>query len=236
MSHVSSSGGGRPSASASAASIWDTIWQTDDFDENAVAYEKEETPSRDAIVFLVDCSPFMFEPTSGGETPFVMALECIMMAVTQKLISAPTDELAVVFYGTRDQQGDFPGVFVFADFDKPSANLIERLDELKGLVSCFLFLFFFYDFFFLKKKVPGNYKLGHWINQNPDSEFNLCDAFWTASSLLGRIKNASERRVWLFTDEDTPHHDEDLLTRAKGCFAIFFLFLFLFLFLFFFLN
>lgn len=63
------------------------------------------------------------------------------------------------------------------------------------------------------------FPFGHWAEQNPDVEFNLCDAFWTASSLLGRIKSVTERRVWLFTDEDSPHReDDDLLSRAKGVF------------------
>jgi hypothetical protein len=220
VSHVSSSGGlGKSSTSASAASIWDNIWRTDDFENNDGGYDKGESLLKDAIVFLVDCNPFMFQPMSSGEIPFVNALDCICKAVTQKLIGAPQDEVAVVLYGTRDQQGDFQGIVVLSDFDKPSAQLIERLDELRSKKFLLLLCFCFASnaqVFGCFVQVPGKYSFGHWEEGNPGTEFALCDAFWTASSLLGRVKNAAERRVWLFTDEDTPHQDEDLLTRAKG--------------------
>ncbi len=177
------------------ASIWDNIWQGDEFGEQEPGEAKESASNKDAIVFLIDCGPSMFAAMDSGQKPFQNALECVSVAVTQKLISSPDDEVAVVLYATGLQHGDFPGVYVLFDFDKPSAQLIEKLDELR---------------------TENGYTMGHWETSNPGSEFPLSDAFWTASSVLSRIKNAAERRVWLFTDEDTPHQDDDLLGRARA--------------------
>ncbi len=198
VSHVSSSGGARSgprdsSSGGSVASIWDTLWQGDEYEQDQGADFKEHVVQKDAVVFLIDCGPSMFTPMEGGDLPFVAALRCASVAVTQKLISSPDDEVAVVLYGTGEQRGDFPGVYVLSDFDKPTTQLVQQLEALQK---------------------PDAYKLGHWETNNPGVEFPMCDAFWTASSLLSRIKSASDRRVWLFTDEDTPHQDEDMLGRA----------------------
>jgi ATP-dependent DNA helicase 2 subunit 1 len=119
-------------------------------------------------------------------------MTCISAAITEKIISNPSDELSVVLYSTEQQKGDFPGVVVLRDFDKPSAGLVEQVEELKS-----------------------KYGFGHWETAHPNDEFPLCDAFWTASALLGRIK-VTDRRVFLFTDEDCPHQNEDLIQRAKA--------------------
>jgi hypothetical protein len=64
------------------------------------------------IVFLVDCGKTMMEDNAHNVRPFSGALECIATAVSDKVISSPQDEVAVVLYGTRMQKGDFPGVYV----------------------------------------------------------------------------------------------------------------------------
>jgi hypothetical protein len=62
-SHVSQTGSNQPTT----ASLWDSIWQNDDYEEKDDNFDGHMS-SKDAIVFLVDCGKPMFEKmVSGGK-------------------------------------------------------------------------------------------------------------------------------------------------------------------------
>jgi hypothetical protein len=82
--------------------------------------------------------------------------------------------------------------FLRSDFSKPRAEVIQTLEE-----------------------VARDYQFGQYEDDHPGEEFPLCDAFWTASALLGRVK-AETRRIFLFTCQDLPHTDEAQLQRARA--------------------
>ena len=214
-SNLTTSSNNNNLVTSTTSSIWDQLFTVEDFEQQEKDYtvlnkgilvsesvgfvilliffsKKKKFLLSDAVVFLIDCSPRMFVPNEEGMQPFVGAMKCVSAAVSGKVISAPQDDLAVVLYGTGVQKGDFEGIYVVQEFDKPSATLVQTLGELEE-----------------------NYSYGHFEDDHPGEEFPLCDAFWTASSLFGKIKTDS-RRVFLFTDEDTPHTDEDNLSRARA--------------------
>ena len=187
------SGTGATASTTGSQNVWDQIWQTDDFEEQEEKYG-EQASQKDAIVFLLDCGPSMMKPMASGETPWEISVKCMSKVCTEKIIASPTDELCVVLYATDQQKGDFPGVYVLSDFDRPSGDFVKQIDALS---------------------MEDVFPFGHWADSHPGVEFPLCDAFWTASSLLGRVK-VSDRRVFLFTDQDCPHTDEDQLQRARA--------------------
>lgn len=134
----------------------------------------------------------MFEQVNG-EVPFETVCQCIIEACKGKILSSPNDLLAVVLYGCKERKGDFDGVYVLYDLDGPSVELIKAMDDLSRTYT--------------------SKSYGHWDRQE---EFPLSDAFWTASSLLAKTsKTHPNRRVFIFTNQDNPHADQDQLEQAK---------------------
>jgi hypothetical protein len=125
----------------------------------------------------------------AGETAFGTVCKCVVEICKGKIMSNPTDMLSVVLYGTKARQGDFDGIYVLQDLDVPSVELIKTMEAMSKV-----------------------YPHGSW--DGPE-EFPLSDAFWTASSLLAKTK-VQTRRVFLFTNQDTPHDERsDALEQAR---------------------
>ena len=66
-------------STAPSADFWADLWQNDDYEAKE---EKlgEGRLNKDAIVFLVDSSPFMRRETESGEVPFDISIRCIIKA------------------------------------------------------------------------------------------------------------------------------------------------------------
>ena len=108
---------------------------------------------RQAVIFLIDCSLSMFAPqqsaasastsaAAGGvgggnattfyHTPFSKAVKFARDFCQQKVFTAEKDLAAVVLYNSRRplNQYSFPSIFVFQEFNSPSAPQVQELDTL----------------------------------------------------------------------------------------------------------
>lgn len=145
---------------------------------------------RDAVVFLVDCAPAMFQPSAelDGTCPFSFAMRVIRQFAQDKIIANDQDLMCVVFYGTREirSANKFAGIFVAADMDHPSAGVIGMLDCLA--------------------KDPARYSYGHY--EDGRVEFPFADALWAANTLFTAAAKASSKRLFLLTCNDSPNASE----------------------------
>lgn len=95
-------------------------------------YCKAGENARDSILFLIDCSPSMFQ-VHNGEVPWVSAIKCASATMKNKIISSEDDFIGVIFYNTsKDRnQANFKGIYMMQKLDVPDA---ERIRELDGMI------------------------------------------------------------------------------------------------------
>ena len=76
----------------------------DDFAENAT--EEWKSQGKDALIFLIDCSPKMHvkveSNSSNSDTPFKMALRCLHATLRNKIFASPNDCIGVLMFGTTN--------------------------------------------------------------------------------------------------------------------------------------
>eukprot|EP01112_Ceratiomyxa_fruticulosa_P011822 TRINITY_DN3243_c0_g1_i1.p1 TRINITY_DN3243_c0_g1~~TRINITY_DN3243_c0_g1_i1.p1 ORF type:complete len:820 (-),score=234.11 TRINITY_DN3243_c0_g1_i1:28-2487(-) len=195
-SSMSQGGGG-----VNGGSFWDNIFEGDEDEEGFVPGDSKEQYSwKDCIIFLIDCSSAMFEPTELDEIPFQNALRCVLSTLSDKIISSENDVLGVCFYNTdkKHNMNDFEHIYVQSELDVPDAQRIVDLENL------------------LTKDFDAVF--GH--NANP-SEFPFSDALWTCSTMFSACPiKVAHRRIFLFTNEDDPNGSlpnlrEQAIQRAR---------------------
>ncbi|KYQ90183.1 ATP-dependent DNA helicase [Tieghemostelium lacteum] len=191
---------------------WDNIFDGDDQDENEntgyISNYQNEYSMRDSIVFLIDCSPLMFESNENNEIPFYNAIKCLIQTITDKIITSESDLLGVCFYNTDKKKNinDFENIYVLFDLDVPDPKIILTLEDIIENESF--------------QKTFGS-------NQN-SQDFPFCDALWTCSTMFSNNSNSvkqSHKRIFLFTNEDNPNAFNDSIRnnsfqRAKDLFDL----------------
>ncbi|KAJ3669862.1 hypothetical protein LUZ60_010186 [Juncus effusus] len=160
-------------------------------------FRQEKEPTKDLVAYLVDASPKMFTPVTtdeegNNETHFSGVINCLLQAVKTQIIGGSNDEIAIVFFNTKEKKNlqDLEAVYVFTveereALDKPTARLIKELSSLED------------DFL---SSIGSRYGITAGSREN-----SLYNAIWVAQALLrkGSAKTASKRMV-LFTNEDDP--------------------------------
>ena len=114
-----------------------------------------QAADREWIVFLIDASPAMLarappsvaasvpgsSPSSTPRTYLDVAGECAQGTLRSRIVSAPSDKQAVVFFATRETRGvddaasglsAREGVYVDQRLGVPSARRIQDLADLRG--------------------------------------------------------------------------------------------------------
>ncbi|DBA83496.1 hypothetical protein WJX79_009209 [Trebouxia sp. C0005] len=174
----------------------------EDEDKFAAGFE----PFRENLVFLIDAQPAMFEETNLVDCPdfnnvswFDAALKTTREILKARIISSDNDQLAVVFYGTRESQNNnaFENVYTFQDLDVPDAQRIRGLESLLG----------------------GQFEEHIGSKGSADPE-QLHYALWTASQLLSGASSKASKRILIFTRDANPAGEagtfkEQILSRAQ---------------------
>jgi len=162
---------------------------------------------KDAVLFVIEVSDSMLEvrsspdakkPTTDSATS--AALKCAYALMQQRIISHPNDMMGILLYGTHDtkfqddETGSFqyPNCYLLADLDVPAASDVKRLrsmiedeDEAKKLLVP------------AEKQVP------------------MASVLFCANQIFTtKAANFASRRLFLVTDNDTPHEEKTLKSSA----------------------
>ncbi|KAF8979016.1 X-ray repair cross-complementing protein 6 [Entomortierella lignicola] len=120
----------------SSSSSWRNRYEDneDDEDDEGILTDAQETQwsNRDSILFVIDCSPSMLQPSEDGEIPFYTAIKCAMTVQLNKIISSDSDLVGVVLYGTDKSRNtnNFANIYVLQDLEVPDVNKILQLESI----------------------------------------------------------------------------------------------------------
>ncbi|KAI5259307.1 ATP-dependent DNA helicase-like protein II subunit 1 [Aureobasidium subglaciale] len=138
------------------------------------------------------------------DTPTIAALKCAYSLMQQRIISNPNDMMGILLFGTQDsrfQDEDassrglsYPHCYLLTDLEVPGARDIKRLrdlvndeDEAKQLL------------------------------QPSDEPVSMANVLFCANQIFTtKAPNFSSRRLFLVTDNDTPHDDDKALRSAAA--------------------
>ena len=151
-------------------------------DEDTATQPARET-QRDAILFLIDSQPSMFELNEDGVTPFSVAVQCAMQFYKDKVVSSESDYVGLLLYATNHRLNtyNFDGVYIFHQLARPSA---QRIKELENLIVN---------------------KQGYAQHVGSADTFQMADALWAAQHLFYSLpKNVGYKRIMVFTNDDDP--------------------------------
>jgi ATP-dependent DNA helicase 2 subunit 1 len=178
--------------------------------------EQQFLPTKDCIVFLVDCHQSMHSITQDSKvstktTPISTILKVTENFLKSKIISNQSDLFGMVLFNTSISNNDlsFEGINNLFNIDAPNAILIKKIkimcQNCDPEVNSDNYKKELYNIF---KPAP-----------NPKSN-NLSNALWEVHSLLKNYdKKSFKRRVFLFTDNDDPISDNQekniCIQRAK---------------------
>lgn len=153
---------------------------------------KEYQSWKEVTVFLIDANPSMFieagiEGADGidpKDTWIGIALKVVKAITKTKIIGSPSDQTAVLFYGTREARyaNEQPHVYVYQDLKMPSADRIRDFDRL------------------MEGEAFGN-EVG---SGGPASQEHLHAGMWNAISLLRGAAAHSRKNVMVFTNSSAP--------------------------------
>lgn len=165
---------------------------------------------KDAVLFAIDASDSMLtrpppsdDKKAERDSPTSAALKCAYQLMQQRIISNPNDMMGILLFGTEQSrfQGEdenargglaYPHCYLLADLDVPAAadvkrlrSLVEDKEESKKLL------------------VPS---------KEPVSMANLL--FCANQIFTTKAPNFSSRRLFLVTDDDSPHSEDKALRSA----------------------
>lgn len=157
---------------------------------------------KDAVLFAIDVSKTMLQPPpetadnkSDHDSPTVAALKCACSLMQQRIISNPTDMMGVLLFGTdksrfQDQDEHTPGLsyphcYLLSDLDIPAAADVKKLRDL----------------------VSGdNDSIANDLLKPASEHVSMANVLFCANQIFTtRAPNFSSRRLFLVTDNDTPH-------------------------------
>lgn len=143
----------------------------------------------------------MFEPNehlkyldSNTFTAFQAAMKCVASTMKNKIISSESDRIGVICYNTGKSKNPagFPHIFYLQELDIPDAPSILEIEKFSNKPEVF------------KEKFSSS-----------DAEFPFGNVFWTIANIFSDKKFIGcQKRVFLFTCEDTPNGKSESLQRA----------------------
>ncbi|MCQ2817723.1 MAG: hypothetical protein MJ252_10705 [archaeon] len=154
---------------------------------------------KDCVIFLVDCSELM-HISNRDINPISTILGVAENFLKTKIITNEKDYFSLILYNTEkcNNEPKFEGVDVMYNPDNPDAELIKRLKQLSELTD--------------PKINPNDYEKQLNENFQPNHEKTknyIGNALWICQSLFKDFDaNRFTRRVFIFTNEDTPFKEE----------------------------
>jgi ATP-dependent DNA helicase 2 subunit 1 len=138
------------------------------------------------------------------DTPTIAALKCAYSLMQQRIISNPNDMMGILLFGTeksrfQDEFGSsrglsYPHCYLLTDLDVPGARDIKRLRDL------------------VNDEDEANELL-----QPSTDPVSMSNVLFCANQIFTtKAPNFSSRRLFLVTDNDTPHNDDKTLRSAAA--------------------
>ena len=178
--------------------------------------EQQFFPTKDCIIFLIDCSPSMFniiQDTTLNQktTPLSTLLKVTENFLKTKIISNQNDLFGIVLFNTgkMNNEMNFEGVNTLFKIEAPNAFNIKKIKTMSH--NC--------DPELNKEQYKNELnEIFKPIENNKNSFLN--NAMWIVHSLLKNYdKKNYKRRIFLFTDNDdpitNPQDKNVLIQRAK---------------------
>ena len=178
--------------------------------------EQQFFPTKDCIIFLIDCSPSMFniiQDTTLNQktTPLSTLLKVTENFLKTKIISNQNDLFGIVLFNTeiKNNEMDFDGVNILFKIEAPNALNIKKIKMMAQ--NC--------DPEINKEKYQDELNMIFKPLENNKINF-LNNAIWYVHSILKNYEKKNyKRRIFLFTDNDdpitNPQDKNVLIQRAK---------------------
>ena len=179
--------------------------------------EQHFFPTKDCILFLIDCSPSMHnliqDSSNKVSTPISTLLKITENFLKTKIISNQNDLFGIVLFNTDkiNNEMNFEGVNILFKIEAPNAFNIKKIKMMAQ--DC--------DPEVNKDKYKSELnEIFKPIENNPNKVCFLNNAMWIVQSLLKNYdKKSYKRRIFLFTDNDDPIPDPQekniCIQRAK---------------------
>ena len=163
--------------------------------------EQDFLPTKDLIIFLIDCSPSMHQEIKEASsqkltTPISTLLKVTENFLKTKIISNQNDLFGVVLFNTdkTDNEMNFEGVNVLFKIEAPNAFNIKKIKIMSQNCDPDI------NALNYRKELNEIFKPIEQENIN-----YLNNAMWIVHSLLKNYdKKIYKRRIFLFTDNDDP--------------------------------
>ena len=176
-------------------------WHDDEDDFGDSLTEDWKSQGKDAMIFLIDCSPKMHiqveSSNSDSDTAFKMALRCVHATLRNKIFASPNDSIGVLMFGTKNKVDvrDFSGLSLLIKIDKPDGDSILKVEQLLENTDTTL-----------------NQDYGG----SSDSSYAIHEALWQCQAMFNEVtgKTAS-KTILLFTNNDDPHANDSNLKRQS---------------------
>ena len=164
--------------------------------------EQHFSPTKDCILFLIDCNPSMFnlvqDSSNKTTTPISTLLKITENFLKTKIISNQNDLFGIVLFNTDKINNDmnFEGVNILFKIEAPNAFNIKKIKMMSQ--NC--------DPEINKDKYKTELnEIFKPMENNPNKINFLNNALWIVQSLLKNYdKKSFKRRIFLFTDNDDP--------------------------------
>lgn len=177
-------------------------WQDDDDDFAENEWDVLKSQGKDAMIFLIDCSPNMhltLESSDGSsdDTPFKMAIRCAHATLRNKIFANPNDAIGVLLYGTTNKVDvrDFNGLSMLLKIDSPDGDSILKLEQILEDTDTIL-----------KQDYGGS----------SDSSYAIHEALWQCQAMFNEVTGKiASKTVLLFTCNDDPHANDPNLKRQS---------------------
>ena len=165
--------------------------------------EQDFLPTKDLIIFLIDCSPSMHQEIKEASsqkltTPISTLLKVTENFLKTKIISNQNDLFGIVLFNTdkKDNEMNFEGVNVLFKIEAPNAFNIKKIKIMSQNCDPDI------NAINYRKELNEIFKP---IEQENININYLNNAMWIVHSLLKNYdKKIYKRRIFLFTDNDDP--------------------------------
>ena len=163
--------------------------------------EQHFFPTKDCILFLIDCSPSMhnlIQDSNKVSTPISSLLKITENFLKTKIISNQNDLFGIVLFNTDkiNNEMNFEGVNILFKIEAPNAFNIKKIKMMAQ--NC--------DPEVNKEKYKSELdEIFKPIENSPNKISFLNNAMWIVQSILKNYdKKSYKRRIFLFTDNDDP--------------------------------
>ena len=163
--------------------------------------EQQFFPTKDCILFLIDCSPSMHNLIKDSDkttTPLSSLLNVTENFLKSKIISNQNDLFGIILFNTSKANNElnFEGVNVLFKIEAPNAFNIKKIKMMSQ--NC--------DPEINQEKYKQELnEIFPSIENNPNKLNFLNNAMWIAQSLLKTYEKKNyKRRIFIFTDNDDP--------------------------------